>query len=73
MDRLPCRLCGQMLLWVRSHRTGSLLSLDAEECERGDVTLVAGVAHVANGDLYDEVLSGPRYRQHDCPKRKKGE
>jgi hypothetical protein len=69
-ERGNCRSCSAPLLWVRSATTGSLMPLDAEPAEDGNIWLVDGMAHVHNGSLFEEMLpEGPRYKSHfaSCP------
>lgn len=61
-----CRSCGAPMLWVRSATTGSLMPLDAEPCEDGNITLVDGLAHVHGKTLFEEPTSPDeaRYKSH---------
>lgn len=60
-----CRTCKAPILWVRSATTGSLMPLDAEPVEDGNIWLVDGMAHVHHGSLFEEMLpEGPRYKSH---------
>lgn len=59
-----CRLCHQPILWLRSAVTGNLMAIDAESSEQGNVSIVAGLAHVHRGSLFDEMIEGPKYREH---------
>ena len=59
-----CRSCGRPVLWVRSAATGSIMPLDAEPTEDGNVILVGDQAHVLKGDLFEPMLEGPRYLSH---------
>lgn len=66
----PCRSCKAPIMWVHHSRTGSIMPLDAEPVPDGNITLVDGLAHVHNGELFEEMMpEGPRYRSHfvTCP------
>ena len=69
METGKCRSCGAAVLWVRT-AAGHLQILDAEPNEKGNVAIKDGVAHVMRGDLFEEMMDGPRYLDHNatCPK-----
>jgi hypothetical protein len=69
MDRGKCRSCDAPVLWVQSATTGSPMPLDAEPVEGGNVAIKDGVAHVMRGELFEEMIDGPRYQSHfiSCP------
>lgn len=69
MQKGTCRSCGAPLLWIRTSATDSLMPLDAEPVRDGNIILVDGKAHVMRGDLFEDMLEGPRYVSHHatCP------
>ena len=73
MEHGKCRSCGAEIIWIRSAATGSLMPLDAEPVEGGNVVVKDGMAHVMRGDLFEEMLDGPCYQSHyvTCPQAAK--
>lgn len=69
MEQSKCRSCGAAILWLRSAATGTLMPLDAEPFEGGNIAIVDGKAVVFNGSLFETMVDGPRYRSHftSCP------
>ena len=65
MEAAKCRLCGAFIKWVHSGITGALIPLNAEpDPHKGTIVMKDGLAHVLQGDLWEEIVEGPRYRSH---------
>jgi len=49
------------------------MPLDAEPMESGNIVIKDGVAVVMSGELFEEMLDGPRYQSHfaSCPDAQK--
>ena len=59
-----CRSCQAPILWVRTEATNSLMPIDAKPDPKGNIVIKDGLAHVMRGDLFEEMLDGPRYVSH---------
>lgn len=64
MEDSKCRLCGAFIKWIHASLTGALVPLNAEPDPKGNYVLVDGQAQLLRGDLWEEIVQGPRYRSH---------
>lgn len=73
MEYAKCRSCDAPIIWARSATTDSLMPLNAEPVEGGNIAIVDGKAVVKKGDLFEESIQGPFYvsRSATCPNAKK--
>lgn len=69
MEQGKCRSCGAQIIWIRSAKTDNLLPLDAEPVPDGNTYILDGKAVIQKGDIFDEMIDGPRYKSHfaTCP------
>lgn len=70
-ERARCASCHAEIIWTRTSASGSLMPVDAEPVEGGNIKIVDGVSHVMKGDLFEPMVGGPSYVSHfvTCPNR----
>lgn len=69
-ERGKCGACRADVIFAFSE-ANNLVVVDAEESGDGDVVIVDGKAVHRRGDLFEEMIDGPRHHNHrkTCPAR----